>query len=60
MTMPFDFTPFFTGLTLLVVLPALAFAVVAVRGYRRRARRSSHVTLSVQRRPAADVRVRSA
>ena len=57
MILPFDPTPFFALLTILVVGPAVAFAVAALR---RRHRRQGPVRLVVERRPPADAHARSA
>jgi hypothetical protein len=60
MTLPFDLTPFFAGLTVLLVLPAVAFTLAAVRSRFRRRHGATRLVPRVETRPAIEVRARSA
>ena len=60
MTLLFDFTPVFAALTVLVAVPALAFAVAAVRSRRRRGRAVTRLVPRVETRSAAEPSARSA
>lgn len=53
-------TPVFAVLTALIVLPAAAFAVAALRSRRRRGREATRAAVRVELRPADGARARSA